>query len=50
MYTNQAFYKANKKLGPNRRVFVGVDNLFDKKIGDIGLDGRLWRVGAEVRI
>lgn len=47
---NTTNFVINKKLGPNRRVFVGVDNLFDKKIGDIGLDGRLWRVGAEVRI
>lgn len=40
----------NKKLGEGRRVFVGVDNIFDKKIVDINLDGRIWRVGAEWKI
>ena len=40
----------NKKLGENRRIFAGLDNIFDKKISDINLEGRLWRVGAEWKI
>lgn len=42
----------NKKFafedGRTGRVFAGVDNIGDKKIGDIYLDGRVWRVGAEI--
>lgn len=37
----------NKKLGEGNRVYAGVDNIFDKKISDIGLDGMIWRLGAE---
>lgn len=37
----------NKKFGEGNRVYAGVDNIFDKKISDIGLDGMIWRFGAE---
>lgn len=37
----------NKKFGKGNRVYAGVDNIFDKKINDIGLDGMIWRLGAE---
>ena len=37
----------NKKFGEGNRVYAGLDNIFDKKIADINLDGRIWRVGAE---
>lgn len=37
----------NKKFGEGNRVYAGVDNIFDKQIADIYLDGRIWRVGAE---
>ena len=37
----------NKKFGEGNRVYAGVDNIFDKKISDIGLDGMIWRLGAE---
>lgn len=37
----------NKKFGEENRVYAGVDNIFDKKISDIGLDGMIWRLGAE---
>lgn len=36
-----------KKFGEGNRVYAGVDNIFDKKISDIGLDGMIWRLGAE---
>lgn len=35
-----------KKLG-GRRVFLGLDNLFDKKVSFLNLDGRMWRTGLE---
>lgn len=35
-----------KKLGDGR-VFLGLDNLFDKKVDFINLDGRMWRTGFE---
>lgn len=35
-----------KKLGSGR-VFLGLDNLLDKKVAFINLDGRLWRTGFE---
>lgn len=37
----------NKKFGEGNRVYAGVDNIFNKKISDIGLDGMIWRLGAE---
>lgn len=37
----------NKKFGEGNRVYAGVDNIFDKKISDIGLDGMIWRLGTE---
>lgn len=37
----------NKKFGEGNRVYAGVDNIFDKKISNIGLDGMIWRLGAE---
>ena len=37
----------NKKFGEGNRVYAGIDNIFDKKISDIGLDGMIWRLGAE---
>lgn len=37
----------NKKFGEGTRVFAGLDNIFNKKIDDIALDGRFWRAGVE---
>ena len=49
---NTVNFVVNKKFafddGRTGRVFAGVDNIGDKKIGDIYLDGRFWRVGAEI--
>ena len=44
---NTTNFVINKKLGEGNRIYAGVDNIFDKKISDIDLEGRLWRVGAE---
>lgn len=57
-YTNENYdyntlnFVVNKKFafddGRNGRIYAGVDNIGDKKIGDIYLEGRIWRVGAEI--
>lgn len=40
-------FTVNKKFGEGNRIYAGLDNITDKKISDIGLDGKIWRVGAE---
>ena len=40
-------FSINKKLGEGNRIYAGVDNIFDKKIHDINMDGMIWRLGAE---
>ena len=37
----------NKKFGEGCRVYAGVDNIFDKKVNAITVDGMVWRLGAE---
>ena len=44
---NTTNFVINKKFGEGNRVYAGLDNIFDKKVADINLDGRIWRVGAE---
>lgn len=44
---NTTNFVINKKFGAGNRIYAGVDNIFDKKISDINLEGMLWRVGAE---
>ena len=39
----------NKKYGDAVRLFAGVDNIFNKKIDAIYLDGRIWRTGIEFK-
>lgn len=55
-YDNKGEYTYNtlnfvvtKKFGEGKRIFVGLDNILDKEISAINLDGRMWRVGAEVK-
>lgn len=43
-------FTVTKKLGEDRNIFAGLDNILNKKIDDIGLVGRIWRVGAEWKI
>ena len=49
---NTLNFVVNKKFafddGRSGRIYAGVDNIGDKKIGDIYLEGRIWRVGAEI--
>ena len=40
-------FSFNKKLNEAFSVYGGVDNIFNKKIDAIYIDGRMWRVGAE---
>lgn len=46
---NTLNFVVTKKFGEGKRIFVGLDNILDKKISAINLDGRMWRVGAEVK-
>lgn len=38
----------NKRLGNGKRIFLAVDNIFDKKIKDMHINGRVWRLGTEI--
>lgn len=46
---NTLNFVINKKYGDAVRLFAGVDNIFNKKIDAIYLDGRIWRTGIEVK-
>lgn len=43
-------FTVTKRWGDKyRRVFAGIDNVFNKDLSDMGYYGRLWRVGAEMK-
>lgn len=46
---NTLNFVVNRKFNDRFRLFAGVDNIFDKKIDEIYLDGRIWRAGMEYR-
>ena len=46
---NTLNFVVNRKFNDRFRIFAGVDNIFDKKIDEIYLDGRIWRAGMEYR-
>ena len=46
---NTLNFVVTKKYGEGKRVFLGLDNLLDKKVAALNVDGLLWRVGAEVK-
>ena len=46
---NTLNFVINKKYGAAVRLFAGVDNIFNKKIDAIYLDGRIWRTGIEFK-
>lgn len=37
----------NKHLNEAFSVYGGIDNIFNKKVDDLYIDGRMWRIGAE---
>lgn len=46
---NTVNFIVNKVINKNCRVYAGVDNIFDKDLGEnLWIDGRTWRVGAEM--
>ncbi|WP_293729033.1 TonB-dependent siderophore receptor [uncultured Phascolarctobacterium sp.] len=50
---NTVNFVVNKQFTKNLRAYAGIDNIFDKKllVDDIhsySIDGRMWRVGAEM--
>lgn len=44
---NTLNFSFRKKLSGGFAVYGGVDDIFDKKVDDIYVDGRMWRLGAE---
>lgn len=46
---NTLNFSINKKWGNGFSTFAGVDNILNKEVDDLYIDGRLWRVGAEWR-
>ena len=46
---NTLSFVVNRKFNDRFRLFAGVDNIFDKKIDEIYLDGSIWRAGMEYR-
>ncbi len=46
---NNVNFVVDKVINKNFRIYAGVDNIFDKDLGtDLWMDGRMWRVGAEM--
>ena len=46
---NTLNFSLNKKWNKEFSTYAGIDNIFNKKVDDLYIDGRLWRVGAEWR-
>lgn len=44
---NTVNFSFNKQLNEAFSIYGGVDNIFNKKVDDLYVDGRIWRVGAE---
>lgn len=38
-----------KRFGERLSAFAAVDNIFNQKMSDLNVEGRLWRIGAEMR-
>ena len=47
---NTLNFSMNKKWNNSFSTYAGIDNIFNKKIGDLYIDGRMWRVGAEWKL
>lgn len=47
---NTLNFSMNKKWTNSFSTYAGIDNIFNKKIGDLYIDGRMWRVGAEWKL
>lgn len=46
---NTVNFSLQKKWSKDLSTFFGVDNILNKKVDDLYIDGRVWRVGAEVK-
>lgn len=47
---NTVNFSINKKWSADFSTYAGLDNIFDKKVDDLFIDGRMWRVGAEWKL
>lgn len=43
-------FVVNKKLSDKYSVYFGVDNITDKKVDKLSIDGRIWRTGVTMTI
>ena len=47
---NTLNFSINKKWNKDFSTYAGIDNIFNKKVDDLYIDGRMWRVGAEWKL
>ena len=47
---NTLNFSINKKWNKDFSTYAGVDNIFNKKVDDLYIDGRMWRGGAEWKL
>lgn len=47
---NTLNFSVNKKWTKDFSTYAGIDNILNKKVDDLYIDGRMWRVGAEWKL
>ena len=47
---NTLNFSINKKWTKDFSTYAGIDNILNKKVDDLYIDGRMWRVGAEWKL
>ena len=47
---NTLNFSMQKKWNKDFSIYAGIDNIFNRKIADLYIDGRMWRVGAEWKL
>lgn len=47
---NTLNFSLNKKWTKDFSMYAGIDNILNKKVDDLYIDGRMWRVGAEWKL
>lgn len=47
---NTLNFSLNKKWTKDFSTYAGIDNILNKKVDDLYIDGRMWRVGAEWKL
>ena len=47
---NTLNFSIHKAWNTGFSMYAGIDNIFNKKVDDLYIDGRMWRVGAEWKV